>query len=353
MKIEFSGAERDRFGRIADTLTENYRAYNLFASYLSDAPEFVTAEMMDALTSGGDVDPELAFALLLSALFGLDTETNADDRRFERRRIIPAVKRLDAERYRRDPYYTNIKFPDTDDGNWSFKNITYPAYRGFIYADQAVGDDLTEIPAVGFFDEDFTFPAVLEDGNEWMTLTPVDVDTCQNEIAEATGKVVTFGLGLGYYTYMVSNKPDVTSVTVIERSEAVIRLFKTHILPQFPNGDKVRIICADAFEYAAKEMPAEGYDYAFVDTWRDASDGLPMYMKMRQLEAGCPGTKFAYWVEGFILSRMRSLVLENIADGDGAAIPLDVTVTRADQLAQLLTNDVLRRLAAGDRDIVL
>ena len=89
-------------------------------------------------------------------------------------------------------------------------------------------------------------------------------------------------------------------------------LFEKHILPRFPRKDKVRIINADAFVYAEKEMPKERYDYAFVDTWRDASDGLPMYEKMKALEHLSPDTEFDYWIERFIISRKRALKFEEL-----------------------------------------
>ena len=140
-----------------------------------------------------------------------------------------------------------------------------------------------------------------------MTLTPVDTDTVKDAIADAHGKVVTFGLGLGYYTYHVSEKSNVESITVVEKSEKVIKLFREFILPKFSHGSKVRIVNQDAFEYAEHTMPNEKFDYAFVDTWRDASDGLPMWERMKKLEHLSPNTKFSYWIENFILSRRRSL----------------------------------------------
>ena len=139
-----------------------------------------------------------------------------------------------------------------------------------------------------------------------MTLTPVDMDTCVAAIAKARGKVVTFGLGLGYFAYMASVKDTVESVTVVELSSDVIRLFKKHILPYFPHPEKIKIVNADAFEYAEKSMPSENFDFAFVDTWRDASDGAPMYVKMKKLEHLSPSTEFAYWIEGFLISRLRA-----------------------------------------------
>ena len=165
----------------------------------------------------------------------------------------------------------------------------------------------------------FLLSAILENGNEWMTLTPVDLDTCEEAIETAKGKVVTFGLGLGYYAYMVSEKKDVDSVTVVELSNDVINLFKAHILPQMPNGHKINIVNADAFEYAEKIMPEENFDFAFVDTWRDASDGAPMYEKMRRLEECSKDTRFMYWIENFLISRLRALkyaeLIEQVSEG--------------------------------------
>ena len=58
-------------------------------------------------------------------------------------------------------------------------------------------------------------------------------------------------------------------------------------------------------------MQKEGFDLAFVDTWRDASDGAPMYRRMKALEHLSPNTKFMYWIENFLISRVRA---ENFAE---------------------------------------
>ena len=66
------------------------------------------------------------------------------------------------------------------------------------------------------------------------------------------------------------------------------------------------LILIKAFEYAGGDMLRESYDYAFVDTWRDASDGAPMFLRMKALEHLHPRTEFSYWIEGFIRSRIRA-----------------------------------------------
>lgn len=85
-------------------------------------------------------------------------------------------------------------------------------------------------------------------------MKPSEIETMRAPIEEATGRVVTFGLGLGYFAYMVSEKPDVTSLDIVERSEEAIALFERNILPQFPNKEKIRIIRSDAFGFLNENM---------------------------------------------------------------------------------------------------
>ena len=315
--------EKDRLltERLEKRFEYNYKITRLFASYLNLCPELISAEMVNALTEDGFLSREEAIAAILAEAFGIDVDNGPEDRLLMREYLSPAIRILDAKRYTDNPYYKNIHIENIKDGSWEYKLESYPAYRGVICHDMQLLEDFRELPPLGFFPERFDFPAVLEDGNEWMTLTPVDLDTSDEAIEAAHGRVVTFGLGLGYYTYMCAEKPEVESITVVERSADVIRLFKTHILPQFAHPEKVRIIEADAFEYAEHIMPGEHFDLAFVDTWRDASDGLPMYERMKPLEKLSPETKFMYWIENFIVSRKRALALSEAFDKIASGAP--------------------------------
>ena len=306
--------DKERFERLERILELNFRITRLYANYLEHYNEIITAEMIEALCGDGEIEIKDGVVAILCQIFGLDLDGTQDERVLIRDYVTTSVRVMDAERYRSNPYYRNVKIPNVKKGTWELKSETYPAYRGVIAADMIIRDDFSEVPPLGFFTEDFVFPAVLEDGNEWMTLTPVDLDTSDEAIERAHGKVVTFGLGLGYYTYMVSEKAEVDSITVIEKNPDVIALFNEYILPQFSHPEKVRLINTDAFEYAEREMPREGYDVAFVDTWRDASDGAPMYVRMKRLEHLSPDTEFIYWIENFLVSRLRALRFAEIED---------------------------------------
>ena len=298
--------ERQKFKGIEDIFQRNARFNNLLVRYLENYPELITKEMIDTLTEDGDMTAEAAIVAILTEAFGLDFDL-PEDRRIIRDYLTPSVRILDTKRYTENPYYRNIKIDNVTDGSWELRWESYPAYRGFVSGDVVMRPDFYELAPLGFFDEEFFFPAVLEDGNEWMTLTPVDLDTCEEAIRAARGRVVTFGLGLGYFAYMAAEKEEVSEVVVVEKSDAVIRLFQKYILPQIPSKEKIRIVNADAFVYAEKVMPKERFNLAFVDTWRDAGDGEPMYRKMKALEHLSEGTEFLYWIENFLISRARVL----------------------------------------------
>ena len=304
--------DKEKLCELAHTFELNYRLTALYKAYLENCPELIRPEMIDALTEGGEISAKEALVALLSEAFGLDYEKGGDDRRLIRDYLTPSVTILDREKYKNNPYYKNVHIEDVKDGRWELRLEAYEPYRAVVCGDMVARNDFSEYAPLGFFTEKFYFPAVLEDGNEWMTLTPVDLDTCDEAIEKAHGKVVTFGLGLGYYAYMCAEKPDVSSVTVVEISEDVIRLFKQHILPQFSHPEKIRIVKCDAIEYARDVMPGEDFDYAFVDIWRDASDGAPVYEKMKPLELLSPNTEFSYWIEGFLKSRLRALHFEGL-----------------------------------------
>lgn len=313
--------DSEKLARLRHTIELNYRLTNLYALYLERCPEAITADMIKTLTSDGYISEKEALVALVSELFSLDDANGGDERKLIRDYIAKSVQVLDTEKYKNNPYYKNIRIENLKDGEWEFRLESYEPYRAVIVGDMIFEDDGTEYAPLGFFREKFDFPAVLEGGNEWMTLTPVDLDTSDEAIDAACGKVITFGLGLGYYAYMCSQKPEVTSVTVVEKSEKLIGFFKKHILPQFPNRDKITIVNADAFEYAEFEMPKENFDLAFVDTWRDASDGTPMYKRMKPLEKLSPDTKFLYWIEGFLKSRVRALNYQELIEKIDAKAP--------------------------------
>lgn len=274
----------------------NRQLFALLGSYLNHAPDLIqAAEIAEIVQSG--VSAEYAFKLLLAAKFGLDIVDSEADKALFNAYFHPMIHRLDLGEYERNPYYRNIRLPAVRIGNSELKYERYKPFEGFVCNDILRTTEGRQIPQIGFFETEFTYPAVLEQERIWMTVTPNEIETMKEPVAAAFGRVLTFGLGLGYYAYMVSEKDNVDSVTIVEINEDVIHLFKRHILPQFKQAEKIRIVHADAFDFARTHLARNAYDYVFTDLWHDVSDGIDLYLRMKQVERQHPGTKFSYWIE--------------------------------------------------------
>lgn len=331
---------------ILQTAENNLRALEMFSAYLNLCPRFIQAEDVRSLTADCGVDKETAVRLLMAAACGLDAENSEQDRVMEERYFRHAVHQLDASECRQDPYYQTIRMPEVSRGSWRMGYKTIQAYEAFTSDDLKVLADGREIPQIGFFTEDFRAPIVEENGREWMTVTPSEINTMTADIDAAFGKVAVFGLGLGYYAFMASQKLDVTQVVVVEREESVISLFEEFILPQFPNRQKVTVIRADAYEYAA-HMAKERFDCAYVDIWHDVLDGMNMYLRMKRLEACAPGTKFLYWIEPSMLAWLRGMALMEAAEGiEGPMTKTLGSFKCAEEIRQKLSDENLRNVAA-------
>lgn len=298
-----------RIEEIAHRRERNYQALYFVASYLNNCPTLVTRDVIDEITNGEKNGEERAFASFLANVFSEENEVVAW---LEREYLFKSVKRLSPEEYLKNPFLANIKIPQTKEENWDFGYQTYEPYEGFIYRDFVFTGDYVEIPQIGYFDEKFSFPTVYENGREWMAIKPNEIETMKKPIAVARGNALVYGLGLGYFAYMISQKDDVCSVTVVERDENVIKLFEKHILPQFPYKEKITIVKNDAFEYAKNHMKNGSFDYVFTDLWHDVSDGVDLYVKMKKHEALCPNSRFEYWIEDSILSSIRWSIFDGI-----------------------------------------
>lgn len=295
-------------------MNDNDLIVRILSEYINYHPRFLTQEMVEDLASSCSVTTDEAFRTLFAAACGLDTADDREHRLLEQQYFIPGVRRLDPLPYQNDDYVKVIRFPTVKHKKWELCTHSYAPYEPFVCNHPVLSRELREIPQIGYFAEEFPFPAVLENGIEWMTVTPNEVETMRAPIKECHGKVLTLGLGLGYFAFHASQKQDVTSLTVVERNPDVIELFRKYLLPQFPHKEKIRIVQADAFQYMEEKMPKECFDYLFADLWHDPSDGLDMYLRLKKYEPLAQKTKFSYWIEPSLLSLMRHMVFRRISD---------------------------------------
>lgn len=111
-------------------------------------------------------------------------------------------------------------------------------------------------------------------GTVMMSETPMEHRTNIDFVIHAHGDVLIGGLGLGMIVMAIQDKPDVFSITVIEKSKDVIAAVR----PQLPLNSKVQVIEGDVFTF----KPERKYDCIYMDIWY--SPDADAYGEMKTLK---------------------------------------------------------------------
>ena len=329
---------QNSFRALHEIMLQNDIVTYAYSRYLNHTPRFLTPEMVEGLAKDCQISTHEAFLSLFCASCGLEPDVNPTHRKLEQQYLRAGMRCLDPAEFYNDEYYRTVKFPAVKSGRWEMKQSFYQPYEPFVCDHPVVTGDFCEIPQIGYFCEKFEFPAILENGVEWMTVTPNEIATMREPIAKSHGRVLTLGLGLGYFAFCASQKEAVESVTVVERDAEVIDMFRKYLLPQFPNAQKIEIVQTDAFEYL-ENCQSDSFDYMFCDLWHDQSDGLPMYLHLRRIDQQKGFIDVDYWIEPSLLSSLRHMVWEKLTD---QSAPMKL---QGISYKEFLTDDYLRRLA--------
>ena len=215
-----------------------------------------------------------------------------------------------------NPYLRDIKISKTEIGNIELRNKRLiPANTIMLYKEKTRDlDTFMGTDSYIMCDRPLRFPGIIEGDKQvcWMTVEPSEIASFQDFIDSAKGNVCLCGCGLGYVAYMLSLKEDVESITIVELNSDIIEMFKTQILPQFKNKDKINIVQSDAIEYL-QTADLSSYDYVNVDIWRDTLDMLPLYLPCLVVEAAYPDVNFSYWLEPTLKDLFRKSLLEQFS----------------------------------------
>ena len=199
----------------------------------------------------------------------------------------------------KNPYYKNIKLDDIELGNVYYKTVNIPSraiwVANFPVLKNAYGVFETTL---GYYDRSINIPMLMENGDIWMSITEMEINTSQFAIDKAYGNVLTFGLGLGYFAYMCSLKDSIDTITIVEFNPTVIKIFQKYILPQFEYGNKIQIIQGDMYEFLNNDF-LDKFDYKFADVWKGDADGINHYLRI--LETNCDLYNFDFWIEDAII----------------------------------------------------
>ena len=268
---------------------ESERLLQAVSRFLMASPCAIAPEDVRAL----GVDEEEGYRLMLAAFLGLNLDDRADAALYHA--CFPQmVRRLDPSGFEADPYLREVGFRAGSEGSFTLGTDSCSPMELFVRDDMIRLEDGHVIPRLGWFARKYDFPALREGGRIWMTVTPNEVNTIRPLAEASRGRVLCLGLGLGYYAFHALRNPEVTGVTVVERDAGLIRLFDRVLRPFFPKKKPLTIVRGDAFD-AVRRLDPGAFDTVFTDLWHDAGDGLPMYLRMKELEQ--PGPRWLYWIE--------------------------------------------------------
>ncbi len=315
MKITLTKNDLSKVEKLIDTKYLNIEADEFFSDYLLNDYLSVTRKDVEDLVKTQSMTKREAF--ITSILLAKDISPEDEEfLRMKKEGMLDKVNSQNPMKYKKNPFGLLMKVDERNEGNWHLAYNYYEPFEGFLYDDVYAVDDnyFTEINSIGYFEEKVPYLTLIQNDEIWMSITPFEINTMQKAIDDATGNVITYGLGLGYYAFMALNNPNVEHVTVIEKDPKAIKLFNEEILPKIRLKDKLTIIKADAFIYTKNKFKDEKYDYVFFDIYHSAADGLSSYLKMKKFEDENENTRFVYWIENSMLSLLRRYVITIIEE---------------------------------------
>ena len=223
-------------------------------------------------------------------------------------RIASSIKKIDPTKYLNNHYVKTISPKPFKGNGYELSYLVMKPYQAFPYDDIEIKDDFVEVSRIGYFDKEYKYLAVMKDDVVWMSTDPNEINTMEASIKETKGNVLAFGLGLGYFPIEALFNDDVKSVTVVEKDPKIIEIFEKHIRPLIKNDKKLIIIKDDAFHYLKNNDIDCLFDYLFIDIWHNPEDGLPLYLRFKELLRN-KKIKVSYWLEKSILAMYRRCLL--------------------------------------------
>lgn len=165
-----------------------------------------------------------------------------------------------------------VKLPTGKCGDWSVEHFEVNEKQAEIERLSSIFNGNRGVPAG-------TYTALKESRYLIMSDTPNEIQDHLSIIREAKDHVLINGLGLGVVLQAVIEKPEVTHVTVIEKSKEVIVL--VGLFYQEKYGDKLTIIHADALDW--KPPKGQAFGAVWHDIWNDICvDNLPEMIKLHR-----------------------------------------------------------------------
>jgi len=148
--------------------------------------------------------------------------------------------------------------------------------------------------------ENITYPVLFEGTRVWMSITQDEVRSHAVALQVARGRVLTSGLGLGYYVARIAERQEVTAIDIVERSAEVAKLVYPHV-----RSRKTNLHVQDIFDF----QPGGKYDAIFIDIIAEYSAEdlvhtvAPLRHRLRRYLL--PGGDLIFWQEDYMREQLH------------------------------------------------
>lgn len=176
-----------------------------------------------------------------------------------------------------------VKLPNMENTEWEVKNFEIDEHDVFMANLRAMRDGNHFLCA-----EPGKYVALIKKCNERgeretvMSNTQLEYRTNIDFVNRAAGRLLITGLGLGMILRPLAVKPEVTSITVIEKSDSLIDMMR----PYVKHIPKLSIVEGDAFtlDWPRNKAAGKPFDMAWHDIWSSfgGHELLAEYAKMKR-----------------------------------------------------------------------
>ena len=304
MKILLSYTELQEVNKLLKTKESNIAIADLLNEFCLTRDENLYSLISEKTNANLSKKEALLKYYLL--YFGVDTSYKPNKVLIDTY-LKDCIKILNDKEFVENPYNLTVKPNSFSKNEYKLTYEEYPVNSVFPLDDISTQNDnyYLEKTYLGSFEKEYKYLTLFKNDEIWMCITPNEINTMKKAISSAHGNVVTYGLGLGYFAFMASNKSDVKSVTIIDNDKELINMFLTYICPFFPNKNKITIINDDAINHFIKHK--NEFDYTFVDLWHNAEDGLPIYIEFIKNQK--MRNNIDYWIENSLIALYRRCIL--------------------------------------------
>ena len=304
MKFNLDKKTKETLNKLLDDNELNLSVSDILSSLIGNRDITSKNEMEILKKNSTYSDKDLFLSRIIDYLdFDMSIEDNEE---IFNNNISNIIYKVDMDKYLTNPFYLKFKDLSIKENDYELVMDKYKAYELFAYQDMDYfSNSFIEKNSIGYFQNDFKFLALNYRKRTWMSITPNEIETMEKAINEVKGSVTVFGLGLGYFAFMASNKPEVKEVIIIEKDKNIINLFNKHIFNKFDHPEKVKIIETDALKYINSPLKT---DYAFVDLWHDPFDGLDLFLKFCKSQRKSSNCRYYDWLESSFYMLLRRLM---------------------------------------------